>query len=132
MSVRKIKVEKVAEEIRNSTYAKELGWKISVNELLLFVQLPHRKNGQTYLLRLDFAGFPEHAPSYTFVDQESKEVSNDDKWPPKVNTHQKKICIPGTREMEIIHPNDNKYVPWNQKKYPILWTIREIDRLMHS
>ena len=110
--------------------AGSLGWEIEVDELLVYVSLRSQSDAtRVYLLRADFSDFPLRAPSFTFVDPETRH-RRADAWPPGVAHSGEKICTLGTREFhEDLHKNDAQY-RWDSERYPFLQTVRMIHRLM--
>ena len=98
----------------------------------VYVALSRRKDpNRAYLLRVLFDDFPKRAPSYVFVDPETKQ-DVPDAWPPGVMHSPSKICTPGTREFhEDLHKNDASH-RWDPDRCTFLSTLRMIHRLMEA
>ena len=120
------------EQARVSAMARGSAWDFEINELTAFVSMHREKGADTrYLLRIRFDDFDRRAPSYVFVNAETREPDAA-AWPPNVMHSEWKICTPGTREFhEEIHQNDAQYV-WDSNKYTVIATLRMIQRLMDS
>lgn len=118
--------------IQHSAMAKSFNWMFEVQDLIIYIELRHRRRSKhTYLLRATFDDFPRRAPSYIFVDRETKNLA-DGAWPPNVRhgAAPPGICTPGTREFhEHWHSGDAQY-PWNAEVYTFLDTLQRIHLLM--
>jgi len=67
---------------RQGGFARRYGWDFEINELVAYVGMRRKADpNKTYLLRLTFDDFPKRAPSYQFVDLETKERKLE-AWPP--------------------------------------------------
>ena len=112
--------------------AEGFGWTIEKNGLRVFIEMRHRrKPDQIFLNKITFEDYPRRAPSYVFVDRETK---NPGGWPPKVKhgSEPPGICTPGTREcIENYHQNDRKY-QWDPQKYPVRKVLMEIQKLLEQ
>lgn len=118
--------------IKASAMARQRGYILNTEDLFLYIEMQHQKLNKIFVLQIYFDEYPGRAPSYIFVDPADKK-DKPDWWPPNVKHSEGKICIPGTREFhEIIHKNDTKHKPWSSTNYPLLYTLREIDREMHK
>lgn len=117
--------------VRNSRLCGVFGWAIAEDGLLAFVSLrPRRQQDKLFLLRISFDDFSRRAPSYVFVDPETRKES-DAAWPPGIRhgSSPPGVCTPGTREFhEHYHQNDHQY-PWNPTERSVLLTLAEIHRL---
>ena len=118
------------EEARRSAMAVAFGWTFEIHDLMVYVILrPQQRRERAYLLRVIFEDFPARAPSYVFVDSDTKQITPG-AWPPNVKHGSDAICTPGTREFhENLHRNDAQY-PWDSNKYTFLKTLREIQKIM--
>lgn len=121
------------EAVQGSSMAMEYGWgELELDTLTVYVTMSPQKNpDQEFLLRIEFDDFPRRAPSFIFVDYESREVK-DDAWPNKLNHDRNNpgICTTGTREChEHYHKNDAKY-QWDEKRYGVLSTLQMIQNLI--
>lgn len=117
---------------RACALAQVCGWTFEVDAAQVYVELKHRRKPESvYLLRISFEDFPRRAPSYLFVDRESKNLTPA-AWPPNVK-HEEAfpgICTPGTREFhERYHLNDAQY-PWDPDRYTFTDTLHRIQQLM--
>ena len=128
---------KMASEIdcvRRSRLADAFGWTIDVSGLDAFVSMsPRLQRERVYLLKANFDDFPRQPPSFVFVDAETRSLSSE-AWPRKVKHGQQPdgICVAGTRECHAhYHKNEAEYV-WDPKKWPLLYTLAEIHRLMEK
>lgn len=121
-------------QVQQSAMTRAYGWTYAVQDLMVYVVLRHRRrSGNAYLLRGSFEEFPRRAPSYVFVDPDTKEVTPA-AWPPHVQhgAEPPGICTPGTREFhEHWHKNDQQY-PWDAARYPFLDTLQRIHRLLEQ
>lgn len=123
------------ERAQSSAMLREYRWQFELEDLTAYVTMPHRRRSeQLYLLRIQFDDFPRRAPSYVFVDRESKE-SVAGAWPPNVRHNNREpgaICTPGTREFhEKLHVNDAQH-PWDPERYPVLDTVQRIHKMMEK
>ncbi len=120
------------EQARRSAMATAFGWNFEIEDLTVYVTLrPRRCAESVYVLGASFDDFPKRAPSYVFVDRNTRQITQEC-WPPGVkhSDNPPKICTPGTREFhERLHQNDSQY-PWDPEKYTFLSTLSEIHRLM--
>jgi hypothetical protein len=121
------------DEARASALSMAYGWVFEVEDLTLYVTMPHRRRPEhTFLLRVEFQEFPRRAPSYVFVDRETKHMAIN-AWPPNVKHGDDQlpgICTPGTREFhEKWHLNDAQY-PWDPGRYTLLDTLQRIHAMM--
>ena len=126
----KAKMMEQVDEARHSAMAGNLGWAFVVEDRIVYVTLPRRKEpSRDYLLRVQFDDFPKRAPSYMFIDPITRQ-NVPDAWPSGVMHSESRICTPGTREFhEHLHANDAQY-PWDPGRYTFLSTVRMIHRLM--
>lgn len=119
-------------KVRESELSTVFGWVIEEDDLDLFVSLrPRRQSDKLFLLRINFEEFSRRAPSFIFVDHETKEPS-DTAWPPGVRhgSPPPGICTPGTHEFhEHFHKNDRQH-PWSPDARSLLRTLAEVHRLM--
>jgi len=119
------------EDFAASTHAQVYGWKISREDLDIFVEMTPRGKTAKYLLRIRCREFPVEPPSYQFVDPQTKKVD----WShfPKGSAFKKQwlgICINGTREFyQRGHPERRK--DWSYGKYPFAAVTQEIQVLMN-
>jgi len=115
----------------SSGMARAVGWSFEIEDLVLYVPLRHRRRSEhTYLLRVTFEEFPRRAPSYVFVDRQSKEVT-EAAWPPGVNAG---VRFPESvrRHSEFhekYHANDAQYA-WDAERYTFLDTLLRIQKMM--
>lgn len=120
------------DQARQSATARACGWVFAVEELTVYVTMrARRKQDRSFLLRVMFEDFPRRAPSYVFVEANTRQVT-DAAWPPNVKhgSPPPGICTPGTREChEHYHKNDAKYT-WDADKETFLSTLQMIHRLM--
>jgi hypothetical protein len=118
--------------VRNSALFRAFGWEIDVEALVAYVRMrPRKKKDRLFLLRITFDEFPRRAPSFVFVDCQSRQLTQA-AWPPDVqhSSNPPGICTPGTREFhENYHRNDAQY-PWSADRFTVLQTLTEIHRLM--
>lgn len=118
--------------VKASGFGEACSWEIEQQDLAAFVLLrPRRDHNQSFLLLVEFDDLPRRAPSYVFVDSESRQECAS-VWPPglRQDDNPPGICTPGTREFhEHYHVNDRQY-PWSLELYPVLQTLAEIQRLM--
>jgi hypothetical protein len=112
--------------------AKVMQWRFEIAEdgLILLVEMRHRrKPGPQYLLRVGFDDYPQRAPSYYFVDMNTRKAGAS---PPNVHHGNPLpgICTPGTRECcEVYHKNQAQYA-WNPSKYPLRSVLMEVQKMM--
>lgn len=105
------------------------GWEFSEEGLQLFVALkPRAKPDLRFIARLSYDGFPQRAPSLTFVNPETKEPGTDF-WPRQAPAFTKavrrqppQLCIEGLREF---HEQLHQERPWNPE-------IHTLGRLLES
>ena len=120
------------DQARHSAMAHAFGWIFEIQDLAVYVTMRHRRQPDCiYLLRVTFDDFPLRAPSYVFVDRNTKQISPE-AWPPNVkhSDNPPSICTPGTREFhEHLHQNDAQH-RWDSDRYTVLSTLCEIHRLM--
>ena len=94
---------KIAAEIDRVLCSKlpvAFGWTIDINELDAFVTMsPRGKSEQDYLLKVNFDDFPRQAPSFIFVDVQTRSPCLE-AWPlgVKHGGQPDGICVAGTRE----------------------------------
>ena len=108
------------------------GWAFEITDLTIYVTITHRRRPDSvYLVRVAFDDFPKRAPSYVFMDRNSKQVSAE-AWPPGVKQSDSPlgICTPGTREFHEHYHKDDAAYPWDPERYTFLATLSEIHRLM--
>ena len=119
---------------RSSRLADAFGWTFEVDQLDVFVKMsPRRKRDQACMLKVNFDDFPRQAPSYVFVDLETR-TTTVQAWPPgiKHGSQPDGICVAGTRECHAhYHKNDAKYA-WEATKWQFLSTLHDIHRLMEK
>lgn len=115
---------------RQSKMAEVFKWTFEFDGLAVYVTLqPRRRQDLAYLLRATFDDFPKVAPSYVFVDRQTRQVS-DAAWPPNVMHSSNAICTPGTREFhEHLHRNDSQW-PWDPERFNFLDTLQRIHQMM--
>lgn len=129
-----VRAKMVAQEdqAQSSAMANVCGWTFEIQDLIVYVTLRHRRRPDcVYLLRATFDDFPKRAPSYVFVDRNTKEITPE-AWPPGVkhSDNPSSICTPGTREFhEHLHRGDARY-PWDAERFTFLSTLHEIHLLM--
>jgi len=120
------------EHAQQSAMTVVFGWAFEIEDLVVYVMLRHRRRSESVsLLRVSFDDFPKRAPSYVFVDRNTRQITQE-AWPPGVkhSDNPPSICTPGTREFhEHLHRSDAAY-PWDPEKYTFLSTLSEIHRLM--
>lgn len=120
------------DQARQSAMIDDFGWVFELEDLTVYVTLRHRRRPEHfYLLQVAFDEFPRRAPSYVFVDRETKQKTPD-AWPPNVQhgSQPPGICTPGTREFhEHLHRGDAQYA-WDPDRYSFLSTLHEIHRMM--
>jgi hypothetical protein len=124
---------KMSEQIGDvKKIAEPYGWAIERTGLSVYIEMRHRrKPDDAYLLRVAFEDYPRRAPSYVFVDKETK---NPGSWPPNVKhgSDPPGICTPGTREcIEYYHKGDAKY-QWDHNKYTFRFVMMEIQKLLEQ
>jgi hypothetical protein len=129
------KMMKQVDAARQSGMAGEYGWRFEVDaerHTAFITMRDRRRPKRTYVLRTVFDDFPARAPSYVFVDAQTRE-STPDAWPPNVKHGDDAlagICTPGTREFhEKWHLNDATW-PWNPDRLSFLDTLQRIHQLM--
>lgn len=122
------------DSIKNSTICKILGWEIEIclDEFLVYVSMsPRKSKDKKYLLRINFDDYPQQAPSYVFVDRDTRQEKQE-VWPQGIR-HQGPppgICTPGTREFhKHLHANEPAY-QWDASKYKVVNTLMQIQILM--
>jgi len=123
------------EQARASAMARAYGWAFELEDLTLYVMMPHRRRpDHVFLLRVAFDDFPRRAPSYVFVDRATKELVPH-AWPPNVKHDDAQlpgICTPGTRGFhEKWHLNDAQH-PWDPDLYTVLDTLQRIHAMMEK
>lgn len=115
-----------------SAMAPIFGWSFDTQDLVVYVTLKHRRRPEfIYLLRVSFDEFPRLAPSYIFVERETKQMSIG-AWPHDVKhgAEPPGICTPGTREFhEHWHKGDAQH-RWDPERYTFLSTLQMIQQLM--
>lgn len=118
--------------VRGSALCRSFGWVVDADGLDAYITLsPRRRHSESFLLRVNFLDFSRYAPSYVFVDRETRQ-STDSAWPPGVRhgASPAGICTLGTREChEHYHKNDRQY-EWRPDERSVLRTLAEIHRLM--
>ncbi len=128
----KAKMMAQVEQAQQSAMAGPLCWAFEVLDMVIYVSMQHRQRPEHgFLLSVSFDDFPRRAPSYVFVDQQTRQVT-DESWPPNVRhgAQPPGICTPGTREFhEHFHANDAGY-PWDPERYTVLDTLHRIHQLM--
>jgi len=118
--------------IINSKICKAYGWEFDVHldNFLAYVKMSPRSKKETkYLLRISFDDYPQQAPSYVFVDLETK-AEEEKAWPPKIKHSEPPsgICIPGTREFyKNIHKTG---YDWDYSKQTLFRTLQNIQILI--
>lgn len=134
MDIETIRAKMAAQvsQASQSAMASVFGWVFEGQDLVVYATLRHRRRPEsTYLLRVVFDEFPRRAPSYVFVDHETKQMTSG-AWPPNVRHGAEPlgICTPGTREFhEHWHRGDAQH-PWDPERYTFLATLQGIHRLM--
>lgn len=134
MDIETVKAKMTAQldRARQSAMFGALGWGFEVVDLTLYVTMRHRRRAdQAFLLRVTFDDFPRRAPSYVFVNLNTREL-RDDAWPPNVKHGDALpgICTPGTREFhEKYHLNDAQY-PWDSERWTVLDTLQRVHSMM--
>jgi len=120
------------DQARLSGIAKACGWEFEVQELTAYVTLaPRRQRDRRFVLRLTFEEFPARAPSYMFVDRQTRQPTSEAS-PSGVTHPEGGICTPGTREFhERFHRNEAQH-PWDAEKYTVLDTLHRIQQLMEK
>jgi hypothetical protein len=118
--------------VRASRLCNCFGWVVEEDGLDVYITLsPRRRRDEVFLLRVNFVDFSRRAPSYVFVDRETRQPG-DSAWPSGVRhgASPPGICTLGTREChEHYHKNDRQY-EWRPDERSVLRTIAEIHRLM--
>jgi hypothetical protein len=116
----------------HSAMTKVFAWVIETDGVVAYVQMRHRRRSEyVFLLRASFDEFPRRAPSYVFVDLQSKQLT-DSAWPAGARHGDSLpgICTPGTREFhEKYHLNDAQH-PWDAERYSFLDTLQRIHKIM--
>ncbi len=91
VEITRSKMAKQVEAARSSAMAGVLGWGFEIEDLTVYVGMsPRQGDKKSFSLRVAFDGFPRQAPSYVFVDQDSREPS-DSSWPPNVKHNDKDL-----------------------------------------
>lgn len=127
------KAQAQVDAARSSAMVREYGWSFGEHVIVYTTMRHRRRPDRAYVLRTVFDDFPARAPSYVFVDPETKEMTPG-AWPPNVKHDDPLpgICTPGTREFhEKYHLNDEKY-PWNPERFSFLDTTQRIHKLMEG
>lgn len=120
--------------IKNSAICKAFSWEIQVEleKFLTYVEMCSRKaKEKKFLLRIIFDDYPQRAPSYVFVDINTKEEKAE-VWPPNLRHPGPPpgICTLGTREFyENLHKNEQAY-QWDSNKFKIISTLQNIQILI--
>ena len=133
---KEVSLAKMQEYIKpalNSGMSREYSWEFEIEDLVIYIKLsPRNKPSTKYLLRVEFHDFPKKAPSYVFVDINSKKMTRE-AWPPNVkHGSSPSICTPGTREFhERLHNNDARY-PWSMENYSFLEVLQNIQVMMEK
>ena len=126
----KAKMREQVDDVLKIAHA--FGWIVTEEGLAIFVEMRHRrKASHVYLLRVSFEDYPQRAPSYVFVDKETREPGS---WPAEVKhgADPPGICTPGTREcIEVYHKNDSTF-QWNPEKSPLRLVLMEIQKLLEK
>lgn len=126
--------QKEIDSIRSSSLCKAFKWEFEINieeYLAYLIMMPRKAEDRRYLLRIKFDDYPQRAPSYIFVDNNTKE-ERVDVWPPGIRHSGPPpgICTPGTREFhEHLHKNDARH-QWDADKYKISNTLMQIQLLI--
>ncbi len=132
MDVETVQVKMMAQvnEARQRKMAEVFAWVFEVDGFIAYTTLQPRGRAEPkYLLRVSFDDFPRRAPSYLFVDRETRQVT-DAAWPPNVRHGSNGICTPGTREFhETLHCNDAQW-PWDPDRFSFLDTLQRIHQMM--
>lgn len=126
------KMREQLDQARDSAMTKEMGWNFE-DEFTTYITLrPRNQPDKSYLLRIQFDQFPKRAPSFVFVDAQTK-AESDSAWPPDMrHGGTQGICIEGTREFyEQIHHNDAQY-PYNPATYSFLDTLHRVHLMMEG
>lgn len=72
------------QQATKSAMSRSFGWQFEVDDLVVYVVIRHRRQAErNYLLKVSFDDFPRRAPSYLFMDFQSKQMT-DAAWPPNV------------------------------------------------
>lgn len=111
-------------------------WKFEIDELFLFVTMrPRPQPEKKYLARFTFDDYPQRAPSFAFVDMETKEVGKEF-WPQHgsafgsaVSRQPPQLCIAGVREFhEQLHQEQH----WDANRFPLGLTLEAIQAELDS
>lgn len=128
------KMMKQVTAAQESAMADEYLWRFDIDaerHTVYVAMRDRRRPDRSYLLRTVFDDFPARAPSYGFVDAQTKEITPG-AWPPNVQHSDPLpgICTPGTRAFhEKFHLNDASW-PWNPDRLTFLDTLQRIHQLM--
>ena len=104
-------------------------WELVVDGLTVYVGMyPRTAPDKKYLARFTFDDFPQRAPSFAFVNPETKGEGKEF-WPRHgefsnaVSRQPPQLCIAGVREFhEILH----KESPWDSQGHPLVKVLESI------
>ena len=128
------KMREQVDQAQASAMYRAFGWQFEIDDLRVYITVTHRRAPHlSYLLRVSFEDFPQQAPSYVFVDQKTKEMT-ENAWPcgVKLNDSLPGICTPGTREFHSKYHRTDAQYPWDPGRYPFLDTLSRIHQLMEK
>ena len=105
------------------------GWVLEVDDLRVFVTMhPRSLPSKKYTARFGFDAYPQRAPSFAFVDPQTR-AEGKQFWPPHgefsnaSNRQPPQLCIAGIREFhEILHRD----LPWDPERYPLQKVLESI------
>ena len=103
----------------------EYDWHLQPVQLFVSMYLRDKPDA-AFLLRIAFDGFPDKAPSYLFVNPQTKKVELGS-WPTGAAFKKKwpGICLKGTREFyDQGHPD--RRGEWSPETYPVASVLQEI------
>ncbi len=97
-------------------------WEIITDGLTVYVTMyPQNASNKRYLARFTYDDYPQRAPTFTFIDSETKREGVEF-WPKHgafnsaVSRKPPQLCIAGIREF---HEGLHKEFPWIPEKYPL-------------
>jgi len=110
------------------------GWVTNIEGFDVFVTMHPKKHPEkTFLARVRCTEYPKKAPSFQFVDPNTKQEGAQ-YWPNagpfqaaiSRSQSQPQLCIPGIREFhEGCHASDSSR-PWSYEKYPIVEILEAV------
>jgi hypothetical protein len=109
----------------NEAAFEEYGWELLPPEIYIRMH-PQGKPDQKYVVRITFDGFPDEAPSYVFVNPQTKAL--DGQGCPSMSAYKQDwpgFCLNGTKEFYNRGHSDRR-PQWAPEKYPIASVLQEI------